>query len=185
MADRWQKTPAVRSKAATDGALDDTDALRPGGGIQLITGASSATWAQSEAESETEPPRAAVPAPSRRLRHPSASLLPPAAGGSPPFSPVAGRIPLRTFGAEHLGIAEIPSLTAHVCSPGRAGRLGRGSRCTIAGSTPGTSGSSTASVRLRRSGPDRPRSILAEPELEVVLVAAESLGILKRVGWLN
>jgi hypothetical protein len=83
--------------------------------------------------------------------------------------------------AEHLGIAEIPSPTSHVCSPSRSGR-----------SRPGIT------VHHRRVDPRDVRindgipsvsadlvlldlaPIIPEPELEVALVAAESLGILKR-----
>ena len=83
--------------------------------------------------------------------------------------------------AEHLGVAEIPSPTAHVCSPSRAGR-----------SRPGIT------VHHRRVDPRDARIVegipcvsadlvlldlapaLDEADLEVALVAAESLGILKR-----
>ena len=81
----------------------------------------------------------------------------------------------------HQGIFEVHSPTVHVCSPGRAGRTRQGitvhSRrvdprdARIAGGIPCVS----ADLVLIDLAP-----MLGESELEVALVAAESLGMLKR-----
>ncbi len=83
--------------------------------------------------------------------------------------------------AEHLGVAEIPSPTIHVCSPTRTGR----SRVGI------TVSRRLVDPRDARIKDDIPcvsadlllvdlAPTLGERELESILVAAESLGILKR-----
>jgi hypothetical protein len=83
--------------------------------------------------------------------------------------------------AQHWDIAEIPSLTAHVCSPARAGR-------SRAGITVHRRRLDPRDVRIKGSIPCVSVDVvlidlapaLSEAELETVLVAAESKHLLKR-----
>ena len=178
--DGRKRTPCVQAATMGPRGADRRGRERQ---LRLITGrqltaSSASVRAESEAARRAGGCSDSIAASTRPIRRPT----PAGRGGSPPCSPAGGTpILCGPSCAEHLGIAEIPSPTAHVCSPSRTGR-----------SRPGIT------VHHRRVDPRDVRindgipsvsadlvlldlaPILAEPELEVALVAAESLGILKR-----